>query len=122
MDKTRFVLGQRPDDIPDHMEIYNAPRPLAGHSNWQGDFICGVFYVGIDPDLPDADELRRLTLENAGVQLQWVDEKTAFAQQRQWYIEHYPDTAGEIVDDPEYHGYVVNAYFDRVNHGDKEDM
>ena len=119
--KTRFVLGQRPD-IPDHMEIYNAPRPLAGHSNWQGDFICGVFYVAIDPDLRDADELRNLTRQNAGTRLHWVDETTAFEEQRRWYLENYPDTAGELVDDPEYHDYVIDAYFNRINHGDEEDM
>ena len=118
----RFVLGQRPADTPEHMEIYNAPRPLYGHSYWQGPFICGIFYVAIDPSLPDADELRRRTLENAGTQLFWVDEDTAFEKQRQWYIKHYPDTAGEIVDDSQYHDYVVDAYFNRVNHGDQGDM
>lgn len=27
----------------------NAPRPLMGHKEWRGDFVCGVFYVALDP-------------------------------------------------------------------------
>jgi hypothetical protein len=46
------------DEVPESWEIWNAARPIPGHKDWTGEFRCGVFYVGIDPDADYADEYR----------------------------------------------------------------
>ncbi len=48
--KQVIVLGERPADVPANWTIYNAPRPIYGHREWQGDFACGIFYAAIDPN------------------------------------------------------------------------
>ena len=41
------VRAERPDVEQDWL-IFNAPRPLYGHKEWQGDFLHGVFYAAVD--------------------------------------------------------------------------
>lgn len=109
------VRGARPSHVPPNWEVYNAPRPIYGDERWQGGFITGVFFTAVDPEGPDADLWREKNAENAAVRLVWVDEETAFADQREWYLEKFPDTAGEIVDEPEHREHVVQQYFRRKN-------
>lgn len=89
----------------------NAPRPLWGNKHWQGDFVCGVFYVALDP----ASELHLDRLEHNHTQdatileyitQQWVvDEMIAYyqAQPKLWHRlkDHDfndPDTQKQLVD------------------------
>ncbi len=43
------IRQDRPADIPDGWRVFNAPRPLYGQMDWQGDFLSGIFYVAVDP-------------------------------------------------------------------------
>jgi len=36
--------------------VYNAPRPLAGHATWQGQFRHGIFYAAVAPAGDPVDE------------------------------------------------------------------
>jgi len=51
---------ERLQDVPEGWIIMNAPRPLIGDKEWQGDFRHGVFYAAIDPnnDEPPGAEWR----------------------------------------------------------------
>lgn len=90
------IAAPRPEDIPAHWEVYNAPRPMYGHERWQGDFRHGIFYVAIDPEGDYADEYRQRTLQNDGHLCVWVtrDEVIEWAK---GYCEKYgidPDCFG----------------------------
>ena len=59
----RYTLRSREDviggrEIPAGWELWNAARPLYGDLAFAGPFIQGVFYAAIDPNGPDADDLR----------------------------------------------------------------
>jgi len=43
------LIGERPTQAPEGWLIFNAPRPLYGQLEWQGDFKHGLFYVAVDP-------------------------------------------------------------------------
>ena len=48
---TTFITHRpRPYQAPEGWTIWNAPRPLYGSVEWQGDFLHGIFYVAIAPD------------------------------------------------------------------------
>jgi hypothetical protein len=47
--RKHYLIRERPDVNPAYI-ICNAPRPLMGDAEWQGDFIHGVFYAGVLPD------------------------------------------------------------------------
>jgi len=48
--KKLFIISEKPKDIPENWLIFNAPRPLLGDKEWQGDFQHGIFYVAVDPN------------------------------------------------------------------------
>jgi len=73
----REVRGERPAEAPDGWIVYNAPRPIWGHTKWQGDFVTGVFYAAVDPEMDDADEMV------AHNQLQHAAELT-FISEEEW--------------------------------------
>ena len=68
-DRNQFLRPEgmeKPGNVPDTWEIYNAPRPLYGHVTWQGNFRHGIFYAAIDPEGDYADEYRERTLQLDG--------------------------------------------------------
>lgn len=64
-------------NVPGDWIIINAPRPIPGDIQWQGDFRHGIFYAALNPDDPnfasnyteaedlDAWELRYYTINEA---------------------------------------------------------
>ena len=46
----RPYTGDIPSEVPKSWIIFNAPRPIHGHVQWQGDFLSGVFYAAVDPE------------------------------------------------------------------------
>lgn len=80
--------------VPTEWEIWNAPRPLYGHVTWDtwtstGMMIRGRLWAGIDPDQPDADELRRLNERDHGHLIVFVSEADAFDAGKAALIERY---------------------------------
>lgn len=65
MTETMRILDRRPADVPAHFEVWNAPRPLFGHVEWQGAFRHGVFYVAVDPN--DRAVAERFTERNVAL-------------------------------------------------------
>lgn len=45
------------------VEIYNAPRPFPCHEDARGEFVHGIFYGIIDPNLNYADEYRQRAMD-----------------------------------------------------------
>lgn len=41
---------ERPTKVPASWPIFNAPRPIPGDENWQGDFRHGIYYSAVDPN------------------------------------------------------------------------
>lgn len=51
----------RPDNVPRHWPVFNAPRPLPGSVTWEGDFLRGCHYSAVDPeDEWKQDTMRRI--------------------------------------------------------------
>lgn len=97
----------RPADIPADWQIWNAPRPLAGHRWWIGDFCRGVHYAAIDPSQPDAARLTRDNRGLAAFPCRWV----TMSEIREWARAYYakfnidPD---DFDDDDIVHAYVLH--------------
>ncbi|WP_156915980.1 hypothetical protein [Desulfatirhabdium butyrativorans] len=81
--------NQAPIDVPPNWIIFNAPRPLYGDKEWQGDFIHGRFYVAVDPN---GDQAAWCVQQNKAMDAwvyQYVDKDTMRAMVRQSYIDGY---------------------------------
>lgn len=70
------VIGEHPAAHKGQM-IFNAPRPLPGHTQWQDEFRHGVFYSAITPDLEDSDELVRDVIAQDGWLVWYVTKERA---------------------------------------------
>lgn len=88
----RLIKGWSKDvEIPkgyEDAEIYNAPRPFPATVNWQGDFICGVFYGAIAPTNEFADENRERALRLDATRLVWVSREEVEAWGREYCAEY----------------------------------
>jgi len=92
------IIGERPHPIPENWFIFNAPRPLLGHEEWQGEFEHGIFYVAVDPDSYGAEGFieRNISLDGWLVEY-WTKEK-AIGAVKSYYLKKYP-TEGEAIND-----------------------
>lgn len=52
--------------------VCNAPRPLWGHKEFQGDFIHGIFYAIVDTSKPYADDMLLSNSELDARKIEWV--------------------------------------------------
>jgi len=61
-DRVLYIEGfhEIPDKVREYLDkgwtVYNAPRPIYGHEQWQGDFRHGVFFAAVAPTDDPADE------------------------------------------------------------------
>jgi len=69
------LVRERPRDVPSDWRIFNAPRPLYGHMNWQGDFVSGIFYVAVNPDGEYADTFIRKNHEQDAIELVYLSQQ-----------------------------------------------
>ncbi|MFC1975061.1 hypothetical protein ACFLXQ_01525 [Chloroflexota bacterium] len=116
--KTRFVVGEQPKEAPEGWIIQNAPRPLYGHETWEGDFICGVFFAAINPDMENCDNLKTFNEENGAVVLQFVSEETAVQEGFDYYAEKFPKIFKEVcldLNDPETREKMIRGWLNHVN-------
>lgn len=114
--KALKVIRPRPTEVPAHWEIYNAPRPLYGSysKTWQGDFICGIFYAGIDPADEMADTWRNENASLDAKHLIFVTEEDAITESLEWYKEHFPKVAARVdVNDPDYQEMLIDGWVER---------
>lgn len=114
--KVLKVIRNRPTEVPAHWEIYNAPRPLYGSysKTWQGDFICGVFYAGIDPADEMADTWRQHNAQDDARQLLFVTREEAMAESLAYYQENFPKVAARIeIDNPDYQDMLIDGWAER---------
>lgn len=64
------------ETIPDGWFILNAPRPIMGTAQWNGDFLSGRFYVGINPKDQFAKQNLADDLKLDARLVAFVDQKT----------------------------------------------
>ncbi|GEM_PF-5957298 len=92
IDNLRVVVSiandQTPKDIPENWIVFNAPRPLYGHKDWQGEFGHGRFYAAVDPDGDRAAWMIEQNKSLDGWIYQDIDTDTMQAIVRQKYIEY----------------------------------
>lgn len=43
--------------------LFNAPRPLSGDGEWEGEWLAGTWYASVNPNGPDADRHIRCNQE-----------------------------------------------------------
>lgn len=84
------IIGERPQDIPESWMIFNAPRPLYGHKEWQGEFEHGVFYVAVNPDEYGADGFIKENVRNDGWLAKYWSKEDAIAEAKRYLSEEYP--------------------------------
>jgi hypothetical protein len=70
------LLEPRPANVPADALIFNAPRPLCGHTHWQGEFRHGIFYVAIFPADQYAEGLIRETVGLDGWLCAYIADET----------------------------------------------
>lgn len=88
--RTLTLIEDRPAQAPAGWEVYNAPRPLAGHTHWQGEFRHGIFYTAINPeDGRYSEVLRQRTADLDGYRVEYITEKDARARCLAYYLEKY---------------------------------
>lgn len=94
--KKLFIIGERSKDIPKNWLIFNAPRPLLGDEEWQGDFQHGIFYAAIDPNgyIPKSWVKSNCSLD--GWLIEYISEKEAIQKAKDYYYEQYPNMIDNI--------------------------
>jgi len=94
--KELFIIGEKPKDIPENWFIFNAPRPLLGDIEWQGEFQHGVFYVAVDPDgyIPESWIQKNYNLD--GWLVKYISEKDAIKKAKDYYHKEYPNQTEAI--------------------------
>lgn len=113
--KVLKVIRNQPTEVPATWEIYNAPRPLYGSysKTWQGDFICGIFYAGIDPADEYADNWRKENASLDAKQLIFVTREQAIAEALEYY-KKFPKVLAEIdLEDSDHQGMLIDGWVDR---------
>ena len=88
--KKLFIIGVKPANVPEDWLIFNAPRPLLGDIEWQGDFRHGLFYVAIDPKgyIPESWIKRNCDLD--GWLVEYISEDEAIQKTKDYYHKAYP--------------------------------
>ena len=100
-----LIASERPSEAPASSLIFNAPRPIYGHKEWDGDFIHGRFYTAVDPNGDRADWMIE---ENRSLDA-WILEYRSKEQvvdiAKRWFADEYPqyaEGADESYDDAQY--------------------
>lgn len=91
------VIGERPSHIPETWIVFNAPRPLYGHEEWQGEFQHGIFYVAVDPDGYGAEGFIRESTSLDGWLVEYWTVENALKAARRHLLKKYPEE-GEAID------------------------
>jgi hypothetical protein len=91
------IISAPPDQAPTRWLVFNAPRPLRGDRNWEGQFKHGIFYVAIDPMSDEANDMVAENDESDGWLCQYVTEEAVMAWARE-YFRKYPEVNLEEVD------------------------
>ncbi len=113
---TRHVVGNRPKEAPEGWIIQNAPRPLWGHKDWVSDFVCGVFFVAINPDKEDASEMIQRNRENGAVKLVYTPERQAIEESLNYYAAKHPAIYKSLdPTDPDTRKKLILTWIDRAN-------
>lgn len=87
------VIAERPKDVPPGWLILNAPRPLLGHREWQGEFVHGIFYVAIDPQDTLASTFLQKSHDLDGWLIRYYSEKDLGGPER--WNQRDPHTFGQ---------------------------
>lgn len=100
--KIRFpvlrVIGTSP--YPGEV-VFNAPRPLPGSSQWEGEFVCGCFYATVDLTLPETGEVLKSLQELHAWVLRYVSEEDCYAVVREhWLQSARTSYVTRLADDP----------------------
>jgi len=125
--KRRAVIGTKPEQatvIPDTI-VYNAPRPIYGQVEWQGDFVSGVFYTMLDPRHSLAEDWDQRNAELDATVLMYLTEDEAVEKAKTHYIENYGEEQWqelkEIFDEPgELDKELRHQFFRLVDEGEIE--
>jgi hypothetical protein len=91
------LIGAQPADIPASWQIWNAPRPIPGHIEWEGDFRHGIFYAAISPTGDFAEEMTTRCRELDARPIDYVSMEIARAELMEAYIREFsarPDIYG----------------------------
>ena len=92
------VIGERPHSIPENCLIFNAPRPLYGHMEWQGEFEHGIFYVAIDPDSHGAEGFIEGNISLDGLLIEYWTKEKAIDAAKKCLFKKYPTEVDAIND------------------------
>ena len=116
----RHIVGTRgasiPDAVPENWIVCNAPRPLYGDYNWEGPFITGVFYAGIDPEGDEAAFCLHRNAELDARRLIFHTRQELIDYAVEWYRVNYPEAYEKIeLDDKDHVRGLVNCALSDLN-------
>ncbi len=92
------IIAERPKDIPKDWLIFNAPRPLLGHKEWQGDFRHGIFYAAIDPNNLETKIWIKKNYWLDGWIVKYITKEKAIQKIKKFYYKEYPKCHSTIED------------------------
>jgi len=87
--------------MPDSWLIFNAPRPLLGHQEWQGDFRHGVFYAAINPEDTGSYRMIKYNCEMDGWFCEFWSKSQAIEKIKDVYYKLYPTKKANVDQMPE---------------------
>jgi hypothetical protein len=88
-----LILGDRPTEAPVGSLIFNAPRPIVGHEEWQGDFAHGRFYTAVDPKGDRADWMIEENRKMDAYVAEFRNKAETLALAKAWFRAEYPQYA-----------------------------
>jgi len=91
--KKLYIIGRRPENIPDNWIVFNAPRPMLGDKDWCGDFHHGIFYAAVDPDGYIPKKWMQKNCDLDGWVVEYVSEEAAIQMVKNYYLNTYPSMA-----------------------------
>lgn len=86
--KKLYIIGRRPENIPDNWIVFNAPRPMLGDKDWCGDFHHGIFYAAVDPDGYIPEKWMQKNCDLDGWVVEYVSEEAAIQMVFQSTLPH----------------------------------
>jgi len=107
-------IAERPQDVPAGWTIWNAPRPIYGHQEWQGEFVHGIFYVAVDPDGDFADKFIERNISLDAWQIEYITEAEAVNRIKA----KYPEYLNEIAEMPREN--LISLFYDILAKGGTE--
>jgi hypothetical protein len=115
------IIGERPD-VPDYHIIFNAPRPLYGEFEWQGDYRHGIFYASLNPKTKHGKLFIEKNHELDAWLVEYISAGVAIHEIRELYLREYPVEWDNFISKETSKEELIEAWYNNSLHITKKEI